>query len=69
MNEERNELNSPSGSLWRCLNRLVRWFGPTSCCLGMMLFILMANSRAAGVDALFVAFFAMGYGFLKGIKL
>ena len=48
---------------WRCLYRLVRWFGPTWCFVGMMLFILTANSRAAGVDALLVAFFAMGYGF------
>lgn len=30
-----------------------------------MTFILTANSRAAGVDAMLVAFFAMGYGLLS----
>jgi|TARA_B110000967_G_scaffold179491_1_gene195036 hypothetical protein len=53
------------GAIWRCLYRLVRWFGPTWCWVGMMMFILTANSRAAGVDALLVAFFAMGFGFLS----
>ncbi len=53
------------GAIWRCLNRLVRWFGPTWCWVGMMTFILTANSRAAGVDAMLVAFFAMGYGLLS----
>lgn len=47
------------------LVRLVRWFGPTWCWVGMMTFILTANSRAAGVDAMLVAFFAMSYGLLS----
>jgi hypothetical protein len=38
-----------------CLIRLVRRAGPNVCWVMMMVFILTANSRAAGVDALLVA--------------
>ena len=48
-----------------CLIRLVRKEGPNVCWVMMMVFILTANSRAAGVDALLVAIFAWGYGFLS----